>query len=210
MHQAKRVIGVDIDLDLIQQCGHTVQHAFSLQKPSTDRGEGSSEAPKKKKRKLTSGDGAGSAEQPSSETRMHYFPACFPALYGTITMGGSPNGSVADRDAASRKSPAARKRSKSATESSDPPITSFPRNLVFYAANWAEEEIETDADRYDVILAYDPRDRIFMLIKEADSDHSPYQVVVDEMDPSARSRRRLDQVFPKMLRLPRTGRTTGS
>ena len=73
-------------------------------------------------------------------------------------MGGNPNGSVADRDAASRKPPAARKRSKSATESSDPPITSFPRNLVFYAANWAEEQIETDADRYDVILAYDPRD----------------------------------------------------
>lgn len=146
------MIGVDIDVDLIQQCGRTVQQAFSLQKPSISQAEPSAEK-SRKKRKLLNGNRAGQAEEPVSEGQLHYFPACFPALYGSVPIAGTSQSAVSEGHGAVQDAEGGRKRSKGSKNSSEAPTQKFPRNLVFYAANWAEEEIETDANRYDVILA---------------------------------------------------------
>jgi hypothetical protein len=146
------VIGVDIDVDLIQQCGRTVQQAFSLQKPSKSQAEPPAER-SRKKRKLLNGNRAGQAEEPVSEGQLHYFPACFPALYGSVPIAGTSQSAISEGHGAAQEAEGGRKRSKGSKNSSEAPTQKFPRNLVFYAANWAEEEIETDANRYDVILA---------------------------------------------------------
>lgn len=136
-------------MDLIQQCGHTVQHAFSLQKPATP--EELATKKKSKKRKLADGNELSTTEQPSSEAQLQYFPACFPALYDSIPVVGTSKASTQRSGISGDQPEGSRKRPK---DSSDSAPVKFPRNLVFYAANWAEEDIETDVDRYDVILAY--------------------------------------------------------
>ena len=143
---------MDIDVDLIQQCGRTVQQAFSLQKPSVSQTEPPADK-SRKKRKLLNGDRAGQAEEPISEGQLHHFPACFPALYGSIPIAGTSQSAISEGRGAAQEAEGSRKRFKGSKNSSEAPAQRFPRNLVFYAANWAEEEIETDASRYDVILA---------------------------------------------------------
>jgi hypothetical protein len=151
LHQARRVVGVDIDVDLIQSCTTTVQQAYSIQKPSCERPEVATDKEKRKKRrKLTSGQEEADL---TKKPELQYFPACFPALYDIIPINPQAESSTSPLTAgASTSTGTDRKRRGTSYEPDN--IPSFPQNLVFYAANWAEEEIETDTAQYDVILAW--------------------------------------------------------
>ena len=150
LHQPRRVVGVDIDVDLIESCNSTVQQAYSIQKPTHDKAEVAMNGEKRKKRrKLTSGQ---EEEDPPRKPEPQYFPACFPALYDIIPINPKVESSTSSSTASPSSSTGTdRKRRETSPSLGD--IPSFPQNLVFYAANWAEEEIETDPAQYDVILA---------------------------------------------------------
>ena len=142
---------MDIDVDLIQSCSTTVQQAYSIQKPCDGTPQVTTDKEKRKKRrKLTSGMKEADL---TNKVEPQYFPACFPALYDTIPM--NPKAEVPTLlPAAGPSTSTGRDRKRSGTSyDADNDNPSFPQNLVFYAANWAEEEIETDAAQYDVILA---------------------------------------------------------
>lgn len=150
LHQPRRVVGVDIDVDLIQSCNSTVQQAYSIQKPSHDKPEVATNREKRKKRrKLTIGQ---EEEDTAKKFDPQYFPACFPALYDIIPINPKAESSSSSSTAGpSTTNGPDRKRRETSPSLGN--IPSFPQNLVFYAANWAEEEIETDPAQYDVILA---------------------------------------------------------
>lgn len=182
-YQPSRVIGVDIDSALIDQCQYTVEHAFSLQKPpavdasSTQSGQStpisdpSSIEPTRKKRKVKNGTAQDvpsvSSEQPID---FHYFPSFFPELYGPIDFRGASQSMTGPRNEAAEDPAIADavtastsssqqgkgKRTNTAEGSSDAAlqVPSFPRNLVFYSADWTNASIKTDQAGYDVILGY--------------------------------------------------------
>lgn len=60
-YRPRRIIGVDIDIDLVHQCGETVTQAYALQKPKT-------------------------GHESSQPVQQHYFPACFPQMYGPVAI----------------------------------------------------------------------------------------------------------------------------
>jgi hypothetical protein len=167
---------------LIEQCQYTVEHAFSLQKrptpdgtsthpqPPTSISDPSSTEPTRKKRKVKNSTAQDvpsvSSEQP---TDFHYFPSFFPELYGPIDFRGALSttgqkdeaaGDPANKDAVAASTDSNHqgkgKRSQAAEGSSDVVVNSpsFPRNLVFYSADWTNASIETDQAGYDVILGY--------------------------------------------------------
>jgi 7SK snRNA methylphosphate capping enzyme len=155
--QPSRVVGVDIDNALIDQCRATVEHAFSLQKPldtlpsslNAAIGDAGSavEEPRRKKRKLKNGVAQDVQTAPTSipEVDTHYFPAFFPQLFGPIEIQGAtllanPRETDGDQDQMSADVP---------KQKQPPP---FPRNLEFHAADWTNTSIDTDNAGYDVIL----------------------------------------------------------
>lgn len=159
-YQPSRVIGVDVDSALIDQCQHTVERAFSLQKPTTDDDSLSSSPfvpvldsgePTRKRRKVS--DGAAQDLPTASSVQLvdyHYFPAFFPGLYGTIDVrGGNSSRPVTEEEAYSGN-----KRTQRSEESQNVDVgqLAFPRSLVFYSADWTNTTIETDQAGYDVIL----------------------------------------------------------
>jgi 7SK snRNA methylphosphate capping enzyme len=150
LHHARRVIGVDIDVDLIQACSGTVQQAYSIQKPLSGKPVVTTELEKRKKRRKLTSDQV--EADPSIETAARYFPACFPALYDIIPINPRSESSTSSSGAGTSTSTETdRKRKGTSPQSHN--MVAFPQNLVFYAADWAEEEIETDTEQYDVILA---------------------------------------------------------
>ncbi|KAJ9123754.1 hypothetical protein QFC24_003528 [Naganishia onofrii] len=129
--------------------------------------------PSRKKRRLNDGtgviqDGLAADYQTSPITdNVDYFPAFFPSLFGTIDVRAAK---LQDQASDTAKRPAIqpdlfeqskKRRAQPATTNDTPdenPTTdskvpvAFPRNLVFYAADWPKTKIESDTDGYDVVL----------------------------------------------------------
>lgn len=161
-YSPSRVIGVDIDSALIDQCQYTVEYAFSLQKATNNDGSSSlsPSAPEhdsgeltRKRRKVKNGAAQDIPTASSAQlVDYHYFPAFFPELYGTIDVrGGDISRPVAEVEMHSGN-----KRAQRTEESQNVGVRqlAFPRNLVFYSADWTNTSIETDQAGYDVILGY--------------------------------------------------------
>ncbi|KAJ9123333.1 hypothetical protein QFC22_001532 [Naganishia vaughanmartiniae] len=127
--------------------------------------------PSRKKRRLNDGarilqDHAAVEFEPSANAdNADYFPAFFPSLFGTIdaraaklqaSIGNTKlPGSIKDTPDQTKKRRAQPPTTNGGIEhtSADPKVyAAFPRNLVFYAADWPKTKIESDIDGYDVIL----------------------------------------------------------
>jgi hypothetical protein len=156
-----KVIGVDIDPYLVGQCRHTVERAFSqerprlLQVPSAEDGQeatselgkrksdGDGAAPSAKRRRKRQGDrkppklvptvDTSPSHRPDEET--HHFPAYFADLLGPIDPRGHR---VFDPTVLSEHERAGHL---------------FPRNVAFFTADWVTDQLESDEGGYDVILA---------------------------------------------------------
>lgn len=129
--------------------------------------------PSRKKRRLNDGtgviqDGLAADYQTSPITdNVDYFPAFFPSLFGTIDVRAAK---LQDQASDTAKRPAiqpdlfeqSKKRRAQPASTNDTPDenpstdskvpVAFPRNLVFYAADWPKTKIESDTDGYDVVL----------------------------------------------------------
>lgn len=125
----------------------------------------------RKKRKLNDGatslhDSVATEHQsPVNADNTDYFPSFFPSLFGTIDIRATKlqvsDGVVAHPVVSEESSDQGKKRrAQSATANggientasdSKAPVP-FPRNLVFFAADWPKTDIETDIHGYDVIL----------------------------------------------------------
>jgi hypothetical protein len=155
-----KVIGVDIDPYLVGQCRHTVERAFSQERPrqlqvtSAQDGQATSElgkrksegvgaAPSAKRRRKRQGDRKSANLAPTLDTspsnrpdeETHHFPAFFADLLGPIDPRGHR---VFDPTVLSEQERAGHL---------------FPRNVAFFAADWVTDQLESDEGGYDVILA---------------------------------------------------------
>ncbi|KAJ9107377.1 hypothetical protein QFC21_000827 [Naganishia friedmannii] len=129
--------------------------------------------PSRKKRRLNSGTGmprgceAEDSQPATTAANPDYFPAFFPSLFGAIDVRASKvqasngntesPGSATDSSGQTKQSKAKPPATNGGIEphfTDSKAAVPFPRNLVFYAADWPKTKIESDRDGYDVILGF--------------------------------------------------------
>lgn len=138
---AKEVVGVDVDPALVNRCHATLSKAVSLMAADWHRVE------------LLGGDDGSKAtlgkrkRSQDAQAGYHYFPSCFPDLFGSIDTR------FWDIPFPPVEPPPKRKTKHREAAAKDIAPSDFPRNVRFVKADWVKEDLQDDEEPYDVILA---------------------------------------------------------
>ncbi|KDQ10313.1 hypothetical protein BOTBODRAFT_36413 [Botryobasidium botryosum FD-172 SS1] len=125
---ARKVVGVDIDDELIQHAWKRRRAVWSLSAPSEELTPDSTSSESQRKRKRDDGDTqlAVAASRCGSIAKSNHFPMAMSHLFGPLPIppADAPQASLC-----------------------------FPHNVTFRTADWVKTGVRDDAEGYDVVLA---------------------------------------------------------
>lgn len=155
----RTVTGVDIDPDLTRKAKRNLDEAWSRLAPSrrlVDEANRLSSLTRKRRRVAASPSPVSADVVPGSASAAAadplYFPASLGRMFGYLP---PPRGLLSDHHLstteATRRGGRGAKRTKKVTLSSE--VKRFPENVRWSTADWVHEEIDSDREGYDLILA---------------------------------------------------------
>ncbi|KAI5476739.1 hypothetical protein MNV49_007329 [Pseudohyphozyma bogoriensis] len=146
---AAKVVGVDIDDNLVNQCRRTVELAWSRQEPleSVHFAAKSLQTRDRPPHERAPSPPPAPTEPPKGD----YFPLAFPRMFGYLPTPPKDAVTTYQRVAEEDTKGVLREGKKRVMPTE---VVSFPENIKFRPADWPNETIYEDSKGYDVIIAF--------------------------------------------------------